>query len=130
MMLAAVNVNTNYSRLQRVLGFEDGGIPYSRVQLLKRIHSDLHITFEQGTLRQLMTFMDAGIAPAIFVSTGELPYWSTSVYHAVVLVGYTETEFYINDPAFANAPQVASKGDLDLAWLEYDSYFAVIQRQS
>jgi hypothetical protein len=75
-----------------------------------------------------MTAIDAGIPPAVFVITGDLPYWSESVYHAMVLVGYTETDFYINDPAFAHAPQVASIGNLDLAWLEYDSFFAVIQR--
>ena len=130
MMLTAVDVNIDYSRLQSQLGFKGGGLTYRRLQLLTRVRSDLHVILQQGSIQHLMKAIDAGTPPAVFIVTGELPYWSETVYHAVVLVGYTETEFYINDPAFAYAPQVVSIGDLDLAWLEYDSYFAVVQRRS
>jgi hypothetical protein len=33
----------------------------------------------------------------------------------------------VNDPAFAVAPQIVSHGDLDLAWIAYDTYFALIE---
>jgi hypothetical protein len=31
-------------------------------------------------------------------------------------------------PAFSVAPQVVSHGDLDLAWIAYDAYYAVITK--
>jgi ABC-type bacteriocin/lantibiotic exporter with double-glycine peptidase domain len=130
MMLKAVNVNVDYRHLQTLFRYEGSGIAYSRLQLLTQVRPDLHVTLQQGNLQHLMKAIDAGIPPAVFLFTGELPYWTEGVYHAVVLVGYTETEFYIHDPAFAHAPQVVSIGDLDLAWLEFDSYFAMVQRRS
>lgn len=36
--------------------------------------------------------------------------------------------FYLNDPAFPIAPQIVSHGDLDLAWIAYDAYYAVITK--
>lgn len=128
MMLAAVNIEVEYERLQKQLGYESGGLPYRRLQWLARLHPGIIVTLQQGDLLTLQTAIDAGTPPAVFVFTGELPYWSEAVYHAVVLVGYTATDFYIHDPAFVHAPQIVSKGDLDLAWLENDSYLAVVQR--
>jgi ABC-type bacteriocin/lantibiotic exporter with double-glycine peptidase domain len=129
MMLAAVNLTIDYGRIRTVLGFEGDGLPYSRLHRLNRIQDDVHVAIQPGTLQHLMTAIDAGTPPAVFVDTGELPYWTVSVYHAVVLTGYTDTDFYLNDPAFPDAPQVVSMGDLDLAWLEHDTYYAVIQRR-
>jgi hypothetical protein len=129
-MLGAVGVNMDYHRLQALLGYQDGGIPYSRLQLISHVQPELQVTLQQGNLLHLMNAIDAGTPPALFVYTGELPYWSEAVYHAVVLSGYTEAQFYIHDPAFAYAPQIVSRGDLDLAWLEYDSYYAVVERKS
>jgi hypothetical protein len=36
--------------------------------------------------------------------------------------------FFFNDPAFEVAPQRVTHGDLDLAWLAGDSYFALLRR--
>ena len=130
MMLAAIGISVEYHQLQMLLGLTDSGIPYSRLRLLIQLGPNLQVSLQQGTLQHLKNAIDAGTPPAIFVFTGELPYWTARVYHAVVLVGYTETDFLIHDPAFAHAPQVASIGDVDLAWLEYDTYFAVITRRS
>lgn len=58
----------------------------------------------------------------------EVPYWNVGTWHAVVLVGYDEQYLYVNDPAFETAPQAVLCGDLDLAWLAYDSYYAMVQR--
>jgi uncharacterized protein YvpB len=62
----------------------------------------------------------------VFLRTGELPYWQEDTGHAVVLVGMDEDVVYLNDPAFAQAPQRVSRGDFLLAWLEFDYDYAVI----
>ena len=128
MMLAAVQVHVDYAQLQQLRELTDAGIPYSRLQRLSQLQPHLRITLQQGDLSHLIRAIDAGTPPAVFVFTGELPYWSEAVYHSIVLVGYTETSFLIHDPAFAKAPQAALFGDLDLAWLENYSYFAVLER--
>lgn len=130
MMLAAANVTTEYARIIKVLGFEGDGLPYSRLGRLSRIHRNLIISIQQGDLQQQKAAIDFGTPPTVFVNTGELPYWTEAVYHAVVLIGYSATDFYVNDPAFADAPQIVSMGDLDLAWLEHDTYYAVVQQAS
>jgi ABC-type bacteriocin/lantibiotic exporter with double-glycine peptidase domain len=130
MMLAAVDVDVDYNRLKNLLGVTNIGTPYSRLQRLESIQPDLHVTLQPGDLHDLFTAIDAGTPPVIFVYTGELPYWSSAVYHAVVLVGYTETEFFIHDPAFAYAPHTVTIGDLELVWIEDDSYVAVVQHRN
>lgn len=129
MMLAAVDVNVAYPRIESLLGYRGDSLTYRQLHFLTRISTKIEVVIQQGNLQHLMRAIDDGTPPAVFILTGELPYWVENVPHAVVLTGYTETEFSIHDPAFAFAPQIVAKGDLDLAWLEYDSYFAVVQRR-
>jgi uncharacterized protein YvpB len=56
-----------------------------------------------------------------------LPYWTVETWHAVVVIGYDNNFFYVNDPAFEFAPQVVTQGDLELAWIAYDAYYAVLE---
>ncbi len=52
----------------------------------------------------------------------ELSYWRESTCHAVVVVGFEGDLIYLNDPAFAEAPQVIPVAEFDLAWLELDQF--------
>ena len=74
MMLAAVNIEVDYERLQMQLGYQSGGLPYRRLQWLARLHSHITITLQQGNLSGLEAAIDVGMPPAVFVFTGELPY--------------------------------------------------------
>ena len=78
------------------------------------------------SLPDLFRALDTGTPAIVFIWTGDLPYWTLETWHAVVVVGYDEANFYLNDPAFPTAPQIVSHGDLDLAWIAYDAYYAVI----
>ena len=62
----------------------------------------------------------------VFVRTGELPYWTYSVDHALLVVGYDENILYVNDPAHPKAPITVPQGDFELAWLERDYFYALI----
>jgi hypothetical protein len=53
-MLAAVNVKVSYSRLRAILGFRQTGLPYSRIRLLQRVHPEIRVTLQQGTISHLV----------------------------------------------------------------------------
>jgi ABC-type bacteriocin/lantibiotic exporter with double-glycine peptidase domain len=129
MLLEAVGFRANYHRLLRLLDISGIGTPTSRIQLLSRLHSDLTVIYQVGTIDDIFNFIDNGYPVAIFVDTIELPYWTTSTYHAVVVVGYSAQDFYLHDPAFSNTPQTVTHRDLQLAWDVLNSKLAVVQRK-
>jgi uncharacterized protein YvpB len=60
------------------------------------------------------------------VDTAELPYWSASADHAVVVVGVDEEWVYLNDPYFEDAPQSVSHIAFRLAQLRFDNRCALL----
>lgn len=127
MMLDACGVVFPYHRLLSVLDVKPWGTPHRNIREIASIFPYIHVTYQQGALIDLRLALDAGLPPTAFVWTGELPYWSTETWHAIVIVGYDAQNFYVNDPAFDTAPQLVSEGDFALAWLAYDSYYAVVK---
>jgi len=127
MMLRAVNIDLPYSTLLSVLGIKPWGAPHRNILNLAKLSPNISVTYQQGEIPDLRRVLDRGLPPVAFVWTGELPYWSTDVWHAVVLVGYDDQNFYVNDPVFPIPAQPVTVGDFDLAWLAYDSYYAVIE---
>ncbi len=63
------------------------------------------------------------------MKTRELPYWDEATNHAVLVVGLDKAPVDVNDPQFSNAPIKVSRGDFDLAWLEWDELYAVLMRR-
>lgn len=56
-----------------------------------------------------------------------LTYWTEASFHVLVVVGFDDEKVYLNDPAFADAPQVALWDSFLAAWAEYDEAAVVIQ---
>ena len=127
MMLEARGISVPYSRLLSILDVAPWGTPHRNIRKLAEVATNIQVTYKQGELADLCRVLDTGLPPTAFVWTGELPYWSVKTWHAVVLVGYDVQKFYVNDPAFDEAPQLVSQGDFDLAWLAYDSYYAMVE---
>jgi len=50
-----------------------------------------------------------------FVDTGELPCWSASTNHAVVIIGIDEENVILKEPAFDAEVQIVPRGDFGLA---------------
>lgn len=129
MMLSAVGRILPYQRLLSILDVAPWGTPHSNLRLLPSLVQNIRVIHQQGELSDLFDAIDRGYPPAVFVQTVDLAHWSSiDVRHAAVIIGYDDTNFFVNDPAFDIAPQSVSHGDLDLAWLANDSYFAVIER--
>jgi ABC-type bacteriocin/lantibiotic exporter with double-glycine peptidase domain len=128
MMLRALDIEVPYPELLSILDVAPWGTPHHNIVHLEELVPGVQVKYGQGELVDLNRALDSGLPLTVFVWTAELPYWSVTTWHAVVVVGYDERYFYVNDPAFDEAPQVVLRGDLDLAWLAYDSYYAVVER--
>ncbi|MBE7469330.1 MAG: hypothetical protein HS114_09375 [Anaerolineales bacterium] len=59
-----------------------------------------------------------------------MAYWTYSIDHAVVVVGFDENTIYLNDPAFETSPQAVSVTEFELAWMEFDYRYSVIMPQA
>ncbi len=128
MMLNALGVDVPYSQLLSLLDVAPWGTPHRNIERLDALVPGIQVQYGQGELIDLYRALDDGFPPTIFVWTAELPYWTIATWHAVVVVGYDDFHFYVNDPVLYAAPQIVLHGDLDLAWLAYDSYYAIVQR--
>jgi hypothetical protein len=128
MMLGMLDIEVPYSDLLSVLDIAPWGTPHRNIVRLEELVPAIHVRYGQGELIDLYRAVGAGLPPTAFVWTGDLPYWAVTTWHARVIVGYDDRYFYVNDPAFEAAPQMVLRGDLDLAWLAYDSYYAVVER--
>ncbi len=125
MVLTYLRVTVHYQRLFKALHIQKGlGTPFPNIRALTQF--GINITYQQGALIDLYTFLRNDRPIIVPVKTLELPHWTEDTDHAIVVVGIDEQSVYINDPAFASAPIPVSHGDFGLAWLERDEYYAVL----
>lgn len=125
MVLAYLNHHIHYPRLLNLLKIKSFGAPASHIRFLDRL--GLQVTYSVTDMLGLESLIDQQHPPIVFVQTGELPYWEHATAHALVVVGYDETQMFIHDPYFENAPIAVPRGDFELAWLERDYHYAVIR---
>lgn len=125
MVLNFIGIPVAYKRLIRMLEIKgDFGTPSFKIRNLARL--GVRVAYEQGNLDILRTHLQAGQPCITFVKTGELPYWTRNLDHAVVVAGIDDEFVYLNDPDLPTAPTSVSLGDFDLAWLEHDEMYAVL----
>jgi ABC-type bacteriocin/lantibiotic exporter with double-glycine peptidase domain len=125
MVLDYLQVPINYEDVNRLLGVDAIGTPFRRLQNLQAL--GLRINIDEGNLTKLQTYLEDGLPSIVAVNTGQLPYWEDITNHAVVIIGIDEQYVYLNDPDTAESPQVVSLAEFELAWLEKDYLFAVIE---
>ena len=124
MALQHIRVYQSQVQLNRLLGLTPEGTPSSRVRRLSEL--GVQVVYASGDETTLREAIDRGIPPIIFVDTGDLPYWSVRLRHAVLMVGYDETQVLLDDPDQSTAPISVSWGDLMLAWSEFDYKYALL----
>lgn len=125
MVLDYLQIPINYDNLTRLLEVDAIGTPFRRLQNLQTL--GLKIYIGEGDLPTLQTYLEVGLPTIVAVDTSQLPYWEETADHAVVVVGLDEEQVYLNDPDTSNAHQSVPIPDFELAWLEKDYLFAVIE---
>lgn len=125
MVLAHQNRQMSEQALVEILGTQPFGTPISSVNKLKALHCQ--VTFRSFSAAELKSCLQQGLPVIARVWTGMLTYWAEITFHVVVVVGYDEEQVFLNDPAFATAPQVVLWDGFLAAWAEYDEVGVVLQ---
>ena len=126
MILAHLGQKIDYSQLLQLLNVQPYGAPAGNIQRL--IQLNFKVTYSQTDMSGLEAMLQQGHPVIVFARTGELPHWSYSTDHALVVVGYDDDNVFVNDPDRNKdeVPITVPRGDFELAWLERDYYYALV----
>lgn len=124
MTLAYLGRAIDYGQLLRLLNIKPHGAPAGNIRLLTNL--GLSVVYSQTDLAGLEARLQQGQPVIVFVRTGELPYWTYSTDHALLVVGCDESYVYVNDPDRSDGSIAVPRHDFELAWLERDCYYAVV----
>jgi ABC-type bacteriocin/lantibiotic exporter with double-glycine peptidase domain len=125
MALQVLGIQRSQQELNHLLDLTDMGVPAPRIQRLNRL--GVVVDYGTGDEYILRNAINRGLPPIVFLLSGDLPYWQVDLRHAVLVVGYSEDDIFVNDPAFSDSPKQVSWGDFLLAWSEFDYKYALIQ---
>lgn len=108
------------------MNIQSYGAPAGNIRQLTQLN--LKVTYSQTVITGLETMLQQGQPVIVFVRTGELPHWTYSTDHALVVVGYDDEQIFVNDPdrKAEEMPIAVTRGDFELAWIERDYYYALV----
>jgi ABC-type bacteriocin/lantibiotic exporter with double-glycine peptidase domain len=124
MVLAHLGRAIDYAHLLKLLNIKPYGAPAGNIRQLADL--SLKVVYSKTDMAGLEVMLQQGQPVIVFVRTGELPDWTYSTDHALVVVGYDESQLYVHDPYRSQSPISIPRGDFELAWLERDYYYALI----
>lgn len=125
MALVHLGIQVRYDRLLRLLKVKSFGASFYNLQALDQLGASIKIG--EGDMALLSSALAQTLPILTSVDTQDLPYWTTIERHVVLVVGIDADMVYVNDPAFANAPQRVERLTFESAWLRRDYVYSVIQ---
>jgi ABC-type bacteriocin/lantibiotic exporter with double-glycine peptidase domain len=124
MVLAYYGDQHTEADLATLLGAKQFGTPISNAERLRA--AGYNVVIQQMTQEELETRLTQNQPVIVRIWTAMLDYWNVTTSHVAVAVGFDETNIYLNDPAFANAPTVINWDAFLAAWAEYDETAVII----
>ena len=124
MALEFLNLPVDYDKLVAQLRIRHKvGAPFRNLRSLESL--GVKVIIEHGELDTLQSCVDRGLPPITLVDTAQLSYWHETTAH--VVVGIEGDSIHLNDPAFQDAPKIISIREFELAWIDLDQFYAIIQ---
>ena len=126
MLLSHLGRQIDYAHLRQLLNIQPHGAPAGNIRRLTQLN--FKVTYSQTDMSGLEAMLQQGHPVIVFVRTAELPHWTYSTDHALVVVGYDDDQLFVNDPdrETDEAPIAVPRGNFELAWLERDYYYALV----
>ena len=136
MVLAHLGRRFFYPWLKWRLGTTDAGTFFANIDRLRSWR--LRVERDTGNLDTLRAYLETGCPLIVPVAAEILPHWIRRAggederyanNHVVVVVGLDEQNVYVNDPDFAEAPQMVEIDWFLAAWGFQDYQYAVLRRR-
>jgi len=124
MALIYLGRSVPYEDLVRLLGTRWFGTPSENILRLEQL--GIQVTLRELSWAEIEAALIRQQPVSAFVATADLPYWSTTADHVVVIVGIDEEFVYVNDPYFAVAPQSVRRPSFELAQQRFDYRCALL----
>jgi len=124
MVLAYWGKEYSERQLAQLLGTQPFGTPLSHISRLQRWN--YQAVLGSLTVDQLRAHLLNQQPVIVRVWTAMLDYWNIDTSHVVVIVGFDETQVYLNDPSYSKSPQLTSWTAFLAAWAEFDETAIVI----
>ncbi|MBV7338193.1 C39 family peptidase [Chloroflexi bacterium TSY] len=127
MVLNYLGEQVKYDRLLQLLDTTAEGTPFTNIERLHTLGLFAESDRYRDDLSILSIYLDLRLPIIVAVQTWALPHWEeVDTDHAVVVVGLDDENVYINDPAFAEAPQVVPIDRFLHAWTYRDYRYGII----
>ena len=127
MVLSYLGIQRDELSLSRLLKTQARGTSVDSFTVLKIPGID--IVAEYMDVDLVREYLQRGYPVIAYLYTEPLPYWTLPTAHAVVVVGYDEDSFFVNDSVFSDAPK---KIDIDIflkAWDMFNNFGIVIKQR-
>ncbi len=112
MALTHLGIRIRYTRLLRLLQVKSFGACFYNLRALDEL--GVAATIGDGEMTILESHLNQQLPVLTSVDTQDLPYWDTVERHVVLVIGLDLHTVYVNDPAFAAAPQPVERASLNL----------------
>jgi hypothetical protein len=123
-MLEHLEMQVDYHRLLKLLKVQPYGTAGQNLKYL--VSLGIQVIYREGGLDEIKDYLLNGVPCIVLVRTTDLPYWTYSTDHALVVVGFDEQTIYVNDSAFERHPLSVPVTKFELAWMEFDYRYGVI----
>jgi hypothetical protein len=127
MVLAVQGVTLGEEELCDLLETQQAGTPVLNVLLLNQRLVRCYAEIASASFDDLTRWLQDGIPPIVFVSTGPLSHWQAECLHTLVVVETGEQSVLVHDPAFATAPLTVPRDEFLNAWGELAQLTAIVK---
>jgi ABC-type bacteriocin/lantibiotic exporter with double-glycine peptidase domain len=127
MVLAFQGVALGEEELCDLLETQRAGTEVLNVLFLNQRLAGCRAEVASASFDDLARWLQEGIPPIVFVTTGPLSYWQAECLHALVVVGIEEQSVLVHDPAFGTAPLTIPHDEFLAAWGELAQLTALVK---
>ncbi len=128
MALEFIHISVPYSRLLELLRITEYGSAFRNLYALESLGASIYVA--KGSMDELNAHLTDGRPLLAFVNSGQLhSYWKETTNHVVMAIGFQDKKVFVHDPYFATGCIEIDASEFELAWLEQDYLYAVIERR-